>query len=262
MRHDSSLPPRPTALQPRQRALIIGASSGIGAALARLLAQEGYTLALVARRAERLADLRAEINAIAGETRALIYPHDVTRVEETPALFRRILADLGGLDLCLYVAGLLIPVGRDEFDFEKDAAMTAVNYLGALAWLNPVAAVFQGMGRGTIVGIGSVAGDRGRVGAPAYNASKAALHTYLESLRNRLSRRGVHVLTVKPGFVQTDMLRHSPRTFWMISPEQAAHAIYRAVRRRKQIVYVPARWALLMWLVRHIPSFLFRRLNF
>lgn len=262
MTNDSSLPPRPTPLQPCQRALIVGASSGIGAALARLLAAEGYTLALVARRAERLAALRAEINTTAGEVRALIYPHDVTRVEEVPTLFRRILADLGGLDLCIYVAGLLIPVGRDEFDFEKDVTMTAVNYLGALAWLNPVAAVFQGMGQGVIVGIGSVAGDRGRVGAPAYNASKAALHTYLEALRNRLSRRGVHVLTVKPGFVRTDMLQHSSRTFWVISPEQAARAIYHAIRRRKQVVYVPARWALLMWVVRHIPSFLFRRLNF
>lgn len=262
MTKDTSLPPRPTPLQPRQRALIIGASSGIGAALARLLAAEGYTLALVARRAERLADLRAEINTAAGETRALIYPHDVTHVEEAPALFRRILADLGGLDLCIYVAGLLIPVERDEFTFEKDAAMTAVNYLGALAWLNPAAAVFQGTGQGTIVGIGSVAGDRGRVGAPAYNASKAALHTYLEALRNRLSRRGVHVLTVKPGFVRTDMLQYSPRTFWVISPEQAASAIYRAIRRRKQVVYVPARWAWLMWVIRHIPSFIFRRLTF
>lgn len=261
MTDEMTLPPRPTPLQPRKRALIIGASSGIGAALARLLAAQGYTLALVARRAERLADLRAEINAAAGEVRVMIYPHDVTHTDEVPALFRRILADLGGLDLCVYVAGLLIPVERDEFDFEKDAAMTAVNYVGALAWLNPAAAIFQGMQQGTIVGIGSVAGDRGRVGAPAYNASKAALHTYLEALRNRLTRRGVHVLTVKPGFVRTDMLQHSPRTFWVISPEKAAAAIYRAILRRKQVVYVPARWAVLMWLIRHIPSFLFRRLS-
>jgi len=257
-----SLPPRPTPLQQRPRALIIGASSGIGAALARRLAAEGYTLALIARRADRLADLRTEINAAAGEVRALIYPHDVTHTDEVPALLRRILADLGGLDVCIYVAGLLIPVEREEFDFAKDAAMTAVNYVGALAWLNPVAAIFQGAGQGTIVGIGSVAGDRGRVGAPAYNASKAALHTYLEALRNRLTRHGVHVLTVKPGFVRTDMLQHSPRTFWVISPEEAAAAICRAIHRRQQTVYVPARWGIVMWLIRHIPSFIFRRLNF
>jgi short-subunit dehydrogenase len=100
------------------------------------------------------------------------------------------------------------------------------------------------------------------VGAPAYNTSKAALTTYLEALRNRLTRKGVHVLTVKPGFVATEMLKNAPRTFWVISPEQVAKDIYAAMRTRKQEIYTPARWGLLMFIIRNLPSFIFRRLKF
>jgi short-subunit dehydrogenase len=107
-----------------------------------------------------------------------------------------------------------------------------------------------------------VARDRGRVTAPAYNASKAALHAYLEALRNRLTRYGVNVLTIKPGFVSTDMIKDNPRTPMAISAEKAADGIYRAMRARKQTVYVPAQWGLIMHIIRHIPSVIFRRLTF
>ena len=115
---------------------------------------------------------------------------------------------------------------------------------------------------GAIVGISSVAGERGRVGNPAYNASKAALTCYLESLRNRLDRYGVRVLTVKPGFVDTDLLAGSKRVFWVISAESAADQIARAIRRRQQEIYIPSRWRLAMWIIRNIPSVIFRRLIF
>lgn len=249
-------------LRPRKRALILGASSGIGAALAQKLAREGYLVALVGRRLELLQKHSEQINAAAGEIVSACYAHDVHDSAAAPALFQSILQDLGGLDVMVYNSGILLPVQADEFDAAKDLEMTRVNYEGALAWLNPAAAYFDGLGAGQIVGVGSVAGDRGRVGAPAYNASKAALHTYLEALRNRLSRRGVNVLTIKPGFVATDMLKHSPRTFMVISPEQAAEGIWQAMRHRRQVAYVPAQWRPLMLLIQHLPSFLFRRMRF
>jgi len=256
------IPSRATPLAPRKRAILIGASSGIGAALAKQLASEGWTLALLARRANLLTALCSEINQQAGEVRATAYVHDVNHTDEVPTLLGRIVADLGGLDLFVYNTGINLIVERAEFDFEKDAQMTTVNYIGALAWLNPVAAMFQSAHGGTIVGIGSVAGDRGRVGAPGYNASKAALHSYLESLRNRLTRYGVHVLTVKPGFVDTDMVKASPRKFLVISAEKAAASITSAIRHRKQTLYTPWFWSWLMLVVRHIPSVVFRRLSF
>ncbi len=249
-------------LTPIPVALIVGASSGIGEALAREFARRGYRVALLARRVEALNALAAEINTQHGPERARAYPHDVTEYAETPALFQKILAEFGRLDVLIYNAGVLIPVGPDEYNFEKDRQMLEVNTLGAIAWLNVGAQFFERQGSGSLVGISSVAGDRGRVGAPVYNTSKAALNTFLEALRNRLTRHGIHVLTVKPGYVATDMIKHSPRTFWVISPEQAARDIADGVRARRQVIYTPARWGLLMFVIRHIPSVIFRRLKF
>lgn len=257
------MPATDSALLPTPVAIVVGASSGIGAALARQLADAGYRVALVARREEALQTVRQAIVARHGEDRAAVYPHDVTHYEEVPALLQRILHDWGRVDLVVYSAGVLLPVTPEEYDFNKDRAMLEVNLLGGVAWLGAAANLFQALGRGTLVGISSVAGDRGRVPNPAYHASKAGLTQYLESLRNRLSRRGVHVLTVKPGFVDTPMLRQAGGgKLWVASPEQVAADIVRAIRRRKQVIYTPARWRWVMLLIQHIPSFLFRRLNF
>ena len=101
------------------------------------------------------------------------------------------------------------------------------------------------------------------MGNPAYNAAKAGLNAYLEALRNRLTRHGVHVLTVKPGFVDTPMLRASrAKAFWVIPPEQVADAIWNALRQRKQGFFIPFRWRLVALALRHIPSVVFRRLKF
>ncbi len=260
-RKRTSLPPA-TPLRPRKRGLIIGASSGIGAALARRLAREGYVLALVARRRGRLTALCREINRLTGEKRAFPYPHDVLDYEAVPALLRRIVADLGGLDVVVYAAGVNIPPPADGYSFEADRRMLEVNLIGAFAWLNPVAMLFRSAGCGQIVGISSVAGERGRVGNPGYNASKAGLSCYLESLRNRLTRHGVHVLTVKPGFVRTEMLKAAPRVLFPITAEKAADDIWKAMRARKQQVYTPWFWQWIMFVVRNLPSRLFRRMNF
>lgn len=252
-----------SALQPTPGALIIGASSGIGAALARRLARAGYRVALLARRADQLTALADAINREHGAGRALVYPHDVTHYAEIPALFQTMLKDLGQLEVVIYNAGLMPPVALNEFNFEKDHAMLEVNLVGAVAWLDQAAQAFANLGRGHIVGISSIAGERGRVKTPVYNAAKAGLTTYLEALRNRLTRKGVHVLTVKPGFVDTEMLRqaNSP-AFWVISPEQAAEDIWNALRRRHQTIFTPARWQLVALVLRHIPSIIFRRMSF
>lgn len=247
-------PSQPTG----QRAIIVGASSGIGAALARKLAQEGYHLALLARREERLMRVCDEINRESGEQRAIYFVHDVTDYQAIPALFQEITTALGGLDLFIYNSAILIPIRSDEFDFEKDRQVMETNLLGAMAWLNRAADHFQDLGRGKIVGISSVGGERGRTGAPAYNTSKAGLNTYLEALRNRLSRRGVHVLTVKPGFIATEMLSGG---VWVAPVETAIHDIWMAIRSRKQEVYTPARWRWVALFMRNMPSAYWRQSN-
>jgi decaprenylphospho-beta-D-erythro-pentofuranosid-2-ulose 2-reductase len=253
-----------TPLTPRLRGIIVGASEGIGAALARKLAKEGYTLALLARQADKLKALCVEINQTSGETRVLAYPHDVTKYNEVPALLQKIVADLGGLDIIIYMAGSNHPPGgMDRYNFENDRKMVEVNLIGAMAWLTPVAEMFQNAKAGQIVGISSVAGDRGRVGNPGYNTAKAGVATYMEALRNRLTRHGVNVLTVKPGFVKTEMLKAAAGpTPFAIEPEKAADDIYNAMRKRKQAIYTPFFWRYIMLVIRHIPSFIFRRLSF
>ena len=247
-------------LEPQRRAIVVGASSGLGAALARRLAGQGYLVAAVARREAELAALR---DTVAGGRGAICpYVHDVTEYEQVPLLFDQITRDLGGLDLIIYVAAVQPPVKLHEYDFAKDEAMVRTNLLGAIAWLNQAAARFEAARTGRIVGISSIAGDRGRVGSPIYNASKAGLDTYLEALRNRLSRYGVTVTTIKPGFVDTELLKNAARTFWVVSPDEAAARTLDAVNRGQQVAYVPPRWRLVSLVVRAMPSVIFRRLNF
>lgn len=253
-----------TPLKPRRRGIIIGASDGLGAALARRLSREGYSLALLARRGDRLESLCNEINGSVGEQQAHAYIHDVHEYEQVPALLRKIVADLGGLDVVIFAAGVNDPPGGiDKYNFENDRRMIEINLIGAMAWLSPVAEMFQSARAGQIVGIGSVAGDRGRVGNPGYNTSKAGLATYLEALRNRLARHGVNVLTVKPGFMRTEMLKAAQgATPFAISSETAAEDIWKAMQKRRQVIYTAPIWRWIMLAIQHTPSFIFRKLSF
>jgi short-subunit dehydrogenase len=261
-----SIPPKSvqsTPLNPRRRGIIVGASQGTGAALARKLAKESYTLALIAPEKDKLGAVCDEINSAEKETRAFPYVHDVTNYHEVPDLLRKIVADLGGLDLLVFMAGVNFPPGLTNYNFESDRKMVEVNLIGAMAWLSPVAEMFQSAKAGQIVGISSVAGDRGRIGNPGYNTSKAGLTTYLEAFRNRLTRHGVNVLTVKPGFVKTEMLKAAQGgTPFAITPEQAAEDIYKAMRKRKQLIYTASIWRWIMLIIQHVPSVIFRRMSF
>ncbi|MAE76559.1 MAG: short-chain dehydrogenase [Planctomycetes bacterium] len=244
-----------------EKAIVVGASSGMGASLARELAAAGATVALVARRDDELQKVAQGISTGWGEGKAKTYEHDVTKFDEVPGLFERICADLGGCDLICYAAGVMNVPAEDEFSFDKDSPVIAVNLTGAVAWLNQAAVLFQKQGRGVIVGISSIAGDRGRRGFPAYHAAKAGLSTFLESLRNRLTQHGVQVTTIKPGFIDTSMTRGMEGLFWLKTPDEAARMIMSAVRKGKQTSYVPGRWRLVAMVIRSIPSFIFRRMS-
>ena len=240
------------------KALVIGASSGIGEAIAKQLAQSGAQVAIVARRASELERVAAQV-----PNQMRCYPHDVAKVEEVPALFARIVEDLGGLDTIIYAAGVMPTLEEGEYHFEKDHLMMQVNVLGAMAWINPAAAHFEAARSGNIVGISSIAGERGRRGNPVYCTSKAALSTYLEALRNRCSRYGVNVVTIKPGFVDTPMTQGLKGLFWLISAEEAARQTIKIIQRGNSAnAFVPTRWAAVALAVRVMPSFIFRRLNF
>ncbi len=245
---------------PWQRAIVVGASSGIGAEIARQLGRAGCRVALVARRAAELEGVAAEIDG-ASPPAARVYVHDVTDFDDVPALFQSICRDLDGLDLVVYAAGVMPPVGPSEYAFTKDRPIVDVNLLGAIAWLNEAAGRFERARGGTIVGISSVAGDRGRRGNPAYCASKAAFTAYLEALRNRLARHGVRVVTVKPGPVATPMTEGMERLPLLIPAERAAREILAAARRGTSTAYVPRVWRSIMFVIRQLPSGIMSRLE-
>ena len=240
--------------------MIIGASSGIGEAIALQLGRQGASVAIIARRGEELERVKGEIETAGGKGRA--YVHDVREHDAVPALFQQIALDLGGLDLVVYAAGVMPLIEPNEYSFEKDELTVGVNCLGAVAWLNEAAQRFEHAGQGSIVGISSVAADRGRRGFPVYGASKAFFDTYLEALRNRVGRLGVVVTTIKPGPVDTPMSSGVKKRPLLISADAAANATLRAAARRKLVVYVPGTWRPIMSVVRNIPSFIFRKLNF
>ena len=241
-----------------ERVIVVGASSGIGAAIAQQLAAEGARVAILGRRMAYL-----EKVAAANPTRIHPYIHDVTELDSVVPLFEHIIADLGGLDTVIYAAGIMPPVTDEEFNFEKDRNMVMVNLLGAMAWLNPAAARFQAARSGTIIGISSIAGERGRRTKPGYCASKAAFTTFLEALRNRCSRYGVNIVTIKPGLVDTAMISETKNRLWVISAEEAARQSLRlAYKNNGASGFVPGCWAMVALLMRCLPSWIFRRTSF
>jgi decaprenylphospho-beta-D-erythro-pentofuranosid-2-ulose 2-reductase len=242
-------------------AIVVGASSGIGEEVTYELARRGVSVALVGRRTEELQRV-ANASAKMGNGKQQIYTHDVTNYSEIPELFQRIAKDLGGLDLIVYSSGVMPKVGADEYNFAKDRSMIEVNVLGAIAWLNEAAMRFQNVGGGSIVGISSIAGERGRRGIPAYYTSKAAFSTYLESLRNRLSQYGVNVTTIKPGVIDTPMTKGLNTAVAAYPVADTAKQIVDAAAKGAIVKYVPSKFRIVSFILHLIPSFIFRRLNF
>lgn len=237
-----------------EKIVIVGASSGIGADLARILAKEGHKVAALARRFDRLEELRSEY-----PNNIFIYEHDVLQPETVPDLLLQIGKDLGGIDTLVYSSGVMPDVSKDPYAFANDKAMVDVNITGAIAWINEAAKRFEAAGRGTIVGIGSVAGVRGRGAQPVYNASKGFLHIYLESLRNRIAKKGVKVTTVKPGPVDTEMTKGLNMP--MMMPSRTAAEIIAKNRHCGNEIYLSFKLKVIFFILRNIPSFLFRRLK-
>ncbi|MEM7515561.1 MAG: SDR family NAD(P)-dependent oxidoreductase [Planctomycetota bacterium] len=255
--HLSGVPPE------KRRAIVVGASSGIGAALVRQLAAEGYQVAALARREDKLEELRESCAEGAAKSggRVLTKAHDVLNTAEIPTLFEELVRELGGIDLFIYAAGIMPKTEPGKYDTEQDLAMVQINFSGCIAWCNEVANTYRTQREGTLVGISSSAGDRGRKANPVYGATKAGMDHYLEALRNRMADVGCHVTTIKPGFIDTDMTKGIEGMFWLIDAEEAARTILSSARNRANTRYVPWRWRLVGTAIKSIPSFLFKRLN-
>jgi short-subunit dehydrogenase len=228
------------------RVWVTGASSGIGAALARELADRGASVAISARSVEKLREV--------GGNRMLVVPVDVTDREATVAAGGTVRAALGGLDVAVLNAGTWSRFHVDHWDSQAFADQLQTNLMGTVHTLEAVVPAMLADARGRIVGTASVAGYRGIPGAEAYGATKAALLNLFESLRGSLAPRGVVVQTLAPGFVRTPMTeRNSFPMPFLISPEEAARAIVAGIEKDKAEVVFPFPMMLMMKTARLVP---------
>lgn len=244
------------AAEPALRVVITGASSGIGAALARAYAHRGATLGLIARRHEALQAVAAGL-----ATTTALYPADVRDATALRAAADDFCARFGVPDIVIANAGIsygtLTELVEDYGVFRE---VMEVNVNGMVATFAPFIEAMRARGHGTLVGMGSVAGYRGLPGAEAYCASKAAAIAYLESLRVRLCPAGIHVVTLNPGYIDTPMTRHNPYPMpFLLHVDEAAALMVRAIDRGARSAVLPWPMAIVARLLRLIPDRLWDR---
>lgn len=223
--------------------LILGGNSDIGKAIGEKFSVEGYSLTLAVR--HPTAENQIKFDAVEFDTHSSF------------------IANLDVLPDVVVVAFGVLPDSQSCFDHPQEAVeSTMVNYTGVVSIVGELSKQMVERGSGTIIGISSVAGDRGRRSNYVYGSSKAGVTTYFDGLRHYLLEKGVHVLVVKPGYVRTKMTASmSLPKLLTASPEQVANAIYKGFQSRDSTIYVLPIWRLIMWLIRLIPNPLFGRLN-
>ena len=239
-------------MKSNSNAIIIGASSGIGEALARLLSNEGYRVGMCARRRQLLMALQSDLPGSA------IKEMNVSKPNEAIELFQELLEEMGGAGLVVISAGTGFI--NPELEWQKEKATIDVNVLGFCAMANAAVKYFMERGRGHLVAISSVAAFIGSRQAPAYSASKAFVSNYLEGLRGvmRNLQLPITITDIRAGFVDTDMA-HGSGIFWVASREKAARQIHQAIRKKRACVYVTRRWRLIAWLFKIMPHSLLLR---
>lgn len=243
-----------------KRILIIGATSAIAEATARRFAANGDRLHLVARDNERLQALAKDLRVL-GAPEASIALFDANTPDTFPALIDDAWRQLNGIDIALIAHGTL----SDQKACERDVALTLrelqTNALSAIALLTDLANRMETQRKGTLAVITSVAGDRGRQSNYIYGTAKAALNVFLQGLRNRLYPAGVHVLTIKPGFVDSPMTASFKKGALWAQPDDVAAGICKAIDQSSSSVYLPFFWRWIMLVIRLIPETVFKRLK-
>jgi short-subunit dehydrogenase len=238
-----------------KKAIIIGASSGIGRSLAKKLSQKGYTLGLASRREALLLQLQKEL-----KTACFIKKIDIADLEKSKKALQELIREMKGVDLIILNAG--ISFRNLSLAWEKEQKVIETNVLGFCHMAVFSMNYFFQKGEGHLVGISSVAAIRGNFAAPAYHASKAFISNYLESLRQKAyqEKKPVFVTEIRPGFVKTALEQGSNRFFWAASPEVAARQIVRAIEKKKSIAYVTRRWKLIGFFMEILPEKFYQKI--
>jgi len=234
--------------------IIIGATSGIGNALAKRLVGDGYTVGITGRRTELLESLKAE-----NPERFLVRTHDVTDVEGSINTLENLAGELGRLDLLVLCAGM--GDHNELLDCAVERRAIDTNVLGFTAVVDWAFAFFQKQKHGHLVAISSVAGLRGHGFWPAFGATKAYQISYAQSLQHRAAKLKVPIFVtdIRPGFVDTAMAK-GEGVFWVAPVDKAARQIHRAIVKKKKVAYITRRWRFVAWLMKRMPNFIYNKL--
>ena len=243
-----------------RKILVLGATSGIAEATCRIWAARGDSLYLVARNAEKLAAVAADLRA-RGASFVDTAVADLDDTDAHPALLAHAVNSLAGLDVAYLAHGVLGNQGKAEQDFHTAAHILHTNLMAPVSLVTWLANFFVQRHSGTLAVLSSVAGDRGRKSNYVYGSSKAGLSAFLAGLRNRVDREGVTVLTIKPGPTKTAMTSGMKGSEKFADVNSVAKSIVAAIDKRVDNLYVPFQWQPIMFVIRHIPDRVFKKLN-
>lgn len=249
-----------TANTSSKKILVLGATSGIAEATCRIWASQGASLFLVARNADKLAAVASDLRT-RGASFVDTAVADLDDTEQHPALLAHAVNSLQGLDVAYLAHGVLGDQAAAEQDFNTAAHILHTNLMAPISLVTWLANFFVQRRSGVIAVLSSVAGDRGRKSNYVYGSSKAGLSAFLAGLRNRVDREGVTVLTIKPGPTKTAMTAGMKGSEKFADVNAVAKSIVAAVDKKVDNLYVPFQWQPIMFVIRHIPERVFKKLN-
>ncbi|MFV1984386.1 MAG: SDR family NAD(P)-dependent oxidoreductase [Thiohalomonadales bacterium] len=241
--------------------IILGATSAIAQSVSRLYIAEDVNFILVARNKEKLNIVEQDLLSVgvnSVDSYILDFDDQNKRIEFVKYLDAKNIE----IDLLFVAYGVLYEQNECELDINKTIDQINSNYNSVVVLLTMISGLLVKNKKGCIAVITSVAGDRGRKSNFIYGSAKAGVTTYLEGLRYKVFDSGVSVVTLKPGFIDTPMTKDCKKGLLWVSPEIAAKYIVKAIRRKKAVAYIPPFWFLIMLVIRMIPKFIFRKLNF
>lgn len=237
-----------------KKAIIIGATSGIGKELAKLLTENGYLVGITGRRTELLTEIQKENPKL-----YRIRDFDITEIEKIETKLNELTEEVGGIDLLILSSG--IGDINAELNFEIEKRTIETNVLGFTCVSDWAFNYFEKQKFGHLVAISSIAGIRGNRQATSYNATKAYQINYLEGLRQKAKnlKMKIFVTDIRPGFVNTEMAK-GEGLFWVASVEKASKQIYNAISKKRKIVYVTKRWEIIATILKRIPNFIYDKM--
>lgn len=243
--------------------VMLGATSGIARACCHELAQQGEQLTIAGRNADELERIAADLQ-VRYDTQVQTAVFDALDFESHQDFVNRCSSNFEErIDCVVLCYGSMVDQATADADYAATQRVLETNFTSAVSILSRFAAKMKTQQSGVIVGVSSVAGDRGRQSNYVYGAAKSGLTIYLQGLRNAMYHHGVHVLTVKPGFVDTPMTHGllNPKSPLVATPETVARDICKAIRKKKNQIYTPWFWRWIMTIICSIPEFIFKRLS-